>query len=119
MCARDAPALSAHAELEASFKNELAQLESQVDGLQKCAPPFRPHLRRIDRSASLHLPRALLCGRYKAFMQASLVQHDLRTSSLEELVHPTQSQRRCGRGGPSPGADVAGVSPVPVQMWEG
>jgi hypothetical protein len=51
-------------------------------------------------------------------MQNSLVQHDLRTSSLEELVHPTQSQRRCGRGGPSPGADVAGVSPVPVQMWE-
>jgi hypothetical protein len=25
---------------------------------------------------------------------------------------------RCGRGD-SPGADVAGVSPVPVQMWEG
>ena len=24
-----------------------------------------------------------------------------------------QSQRRCGRGGPSPGADVAGKSPVP------
>ncbi len=95
MCARDAPALSAHAELEASLKNELARLESQVDGLQKCAPPFRPHLRRIDRSASLHLPRALLCGRYKAFMQASLVQHDLRTSSLEGLVrHPAQSQRR-------------------------
>ena len=38
-----------------------------------------------------------------------------------------QSQGRCGRGGPSPGADVAGgipgadvagVGPVPVQMWE-
>jgi hypothetical protein len=27
---------------------------------------------------------------------------------------------RCGRGEPSPGADVAGVSPVPpVQMWQG
>jgi hypothetical protein len=24
-----------------------------------------------------------------------------------------------GRGEPSPGADVAGVSPVPVQMWPG
>ena len=120
MCARDAPALSAHAELEASFKNELAQLESQVDGLQKCAAPFRPHLHRIDRSARLLLPRsALLCGRYKAFMQSSLVQHDLRTSSLEELVRPTQSGCRCGRGGPSPGADVGGVGPVPAQMWEG
>ena len=62
-------------------------------------------------------------------MQASLVQHDLRTSSLEELVrHPVpaqmwegwaQSRRRCGRGVPSPGADVAGVSPVTVQRWEG
>ena len=118
MCARDAPALSAHAELEASFKNELAQLESQVDGLQKCAPPFRPHTCAGSICAAAAAGSALLCGRYKAFMQNSLVQHDLRTSSLEELVHPTQSQRRCGRGGPSPGADVAGVSPVPVQMWE-
>ena len=25
---------------------------------------------------------------------------------------------RCGRGEPSPGADVAGVSPFPVQMWQ-
>ncbi len=52
-------------------------------------------------------------------MQNSLVQHDLRTSSLEELVHPAQSRRRCGRGGPSPGADVGGVDPVLVQMWAG
>jgi hypothetical protein len=29
------------------------------------------------------------------------------------------SRCRCGRGEPSPGADVAGVSPVPVQMWQG
>jgi hypothetical protein len=28
-----------------------------------------------------------------------------------------QSRRRCGRLEPSPGADVAGVSPVPAQMW--
>ena len=27
--------------------------------------------------------------------------------------------RRCGRGKPSPGADVGGVSPVPAQMWAG
>jgi hypothetical protein len=30
-----------------------------------------------------------------------------------------QSRRGCGRGEPSPGADVAGVSPVPAQMWQG
>ena len=30
-----------------------------------------------------------------------------------------QSRRRCGGGEPSPGADVAGVSPVQVQMWQG
>jgi hypothetical protein len=30
-----------------------------------------------------------------------------------------QSRCRCGRGEPSPGADVAGVSPVPVPMWRG
>ena len=30
-----------------------------------------------------------------------------------------QSRRRCGRGGSSPGADVAGVGPVPAQMWHG
>jgi hypothetical protein len=30
-----------------------------------------------------------------------------------------QSGCRCGRGEPSPGADVGGVSPVPVQMWQG
>ena len=30
-----------------------------------------------------------------------------------------RSRCRCGRGEPSPGADVGGVSPVPVQMWAG
>ncbi len=30
-----------------------------------------------------------------------------------------QSRRRCGRGEPCPSADVAAVSPVPVQMWQG
>ncbi len=32
---------------------------------------------------------------------------------------PRVPRRRCGGGEPSPGADVAGVSPVPVQMWQG
>jgi hypothetical protein len=30
-----------------------------------------------------------------------------------------QSRCRCGRGEPSPGADVTGVSPVLTQMWQG
>ena len=30
-----------------------------------------------------------------------------------------KSRCRCGTGEPSPSADVAGVSPVPVQMWQG
>ena len=44
-------------------------------------------------------------------------------------VRESQSRCSCGRGEPSPGADVAGVgqsrcrvggvSPVPVQMWQG
>jgi hypothetical protein len=30
-----------------------------------------------------------------------------------------QSRRGCGWGEPGPGADVGGVSPVPVPMWAG
>jgi hypothetical protein len=30
-----------------------------------------------------------------------------------------RSRRRCGRGGPSPGADMGGVGQVPAQMWAG
>jgi hypothetical protein len=30
-----------------------------------------------------------------------------------------QSQRRCGKGEPNPGADAAGVIPVPAPMWAG
>jgi hypothetical protein len=33
-------------------------------------------------------------------------------------VGPVQSRYRCGSGKLSPGADVGGVSPVPVQMWQ-
>ncbi len=130
MCARDAPAMSAHAELEASFRNELAQLESQVDGLQKCAPPFRPHLRRIDRSARLLLQRALLLrqvqGVHAELARAARPAHELARGAgapnpvrVQMWEGCAQSQRRCGRGAPSPSADVGGVGPVPVQMWEG
>ncbi len=121
MCARDAPALSAHAELEASFKNELAQLESQVDGLQKCAPPFRPHLRRIDRSAAA--AAATVCsalrqvqGVHAGLARAARPAHELARGAGAPNPVPAQmwegwaqSQRRCGRGGPSPGAYAARI----------
>ena len=35
------------------------------------------------------------------------------------LVAPLHSAGALVRGEVSPGADVAGVSPVPVQMWQG
>ena len=39
-------------------------------------------------------------------------------ASIASAAPLAQSRCRCGSsGGPSPGADVAGVSPVPVQMW--
>jgi hypothetical protein len=41
--------------------------------------------------------------------------HELRLPQLPSR----QSRCRCGRGESSPGADVAAVSPVPVQMWQG
>ncbi len=52
--------------------------------------------------------------------------HDDRTKVLASRAHGLQSRCRCGRGEPSPGADVGGgssdadvggVSPIPAQMW--
>jgi hypothetical protein len=34
-------------------------------------------------------------------------------------VRAPRSRCRCGRGEPSPGADMAGVGPVPMQTWQG
>jgi hypothetical protein len=41
------------------------------------------------------------------------------TGGREYAMPLSHSRCRCGRGEPGPGADVAGVSPVPVQMWQG
>jgi hypothetical protein len=38
--------------------------------------------------------------------------------SHDQNLAPRPSPCRCGTGEPSRGADVAGVSPVPVQMWD-
>jgi hypothetical protein len=42
-----------------------------------------------------------------------------RPSLAPLLFRLARSRGRCGRGEPSPGADVAGVRPVPAQMWPG
>jgi hypothetical protein len=39
--------------------------------------------------------------------------------SARPWAEVSRSRRGCGRGQPSPGADVGGVSPVPAQMWAG
>ena len=39
------------------------------------------------------------------------------SAAVPRQVRRSQSRCRCGRGEPSPDADVAGVSPVPVRMW--
>jgi hypothetical protein len=45
---------------------------------------------------------------------------DWRLHRSARMCHGwAQSRRRCGRGAPSPGADVAQVGAVPVQMWQG
>jgi hypothetical protein len=77
---------------------------------------------RSAERAELQLERRRRCKRqleHRAERRAVLGNH-----------LPAQSRRRCGRGGPSPGADVAGgalspgadvaaKSPVPAQMWTG
>ncbi len=42
-----------------------------------------------------------------------------RCALSDRDLHDTESRCRCGRGEPSPGADVAALRPVPVQMWQG
>jgi hypothetical protein len=37
--------------------------------------------------------------------------------SVADVARRAWSRRRCGRAELGPGADVAGVSPVPAQMW--
>jgi hypothetical protein len=46
---------------------------------------------------------------------------EARRASVRAVTsaEPSQSRCRCGRGEPSSVADVAGVSPLPEQMWQG
>jgi hypothetical protein len=49
--------------------------------------------------------------------QRGIVSALQRTVPAQMWAGGAQSRRRCGRGEPSPGADVGGGSPVPAQMW--
>jgi hypothetical protein len=51
--------------------------------------------------------------------QRGIVSALQRTVPAQMWAGGAQSRRRCGRGEPSPGADVGGGSPVPAQMWAG
>ena len=51
-------------------------------------------------------------------MQKLSAVRDRTAERLDALRTYAQSRRRCGSGEPSPGADVAAVSPVSVQMWQ-
>ena len=64
----------------------------------------------VRRFASVRYP-ALECG------SAEHATYQVRPLPAQTWPGRVQSRRRCGRGEPSPGADVAGVSPVPAQMW--
>jgi hypothetical protein len=57
--------------------------------------------------------RAPYCGLSKALRSCA------RVVPAQMWEGRAQSRRRCGRGEPSPGADVGGASPVPAQMWDG
>ena len=50
---------------------------------------------------------------------ASNVPHVSISSGHPIECNGARGRHRCGRGKPSPGADVAAVSQVPVQMWHG
>jgi hypothetical protein len=66
----------------------------------------RSHVRR-DRRGEVWIGRAAGVG--EALLDAV----------VRRRRAPCRARRRCGRGEPSPGADVGGVSPVPAQMWAG
>jgi hypothetical protein len=73
--------------------------------------------------AARHKPRSQTCNDYTApHAQATsgrrrTVRKRERQPVANKPLH--ESRCRCGRGEPSPGAYVAVVCPVPVQMWEG
>ncbi len=65
-------------------------------------------------------PRGCYAYRNYAYLNADAVGDGHPAAQLLCAVVTTGAPpRRCGRGEPNPCADVAGVSPTLVQMWQG
>ncbi len=72
----------------------------------------------IAEQVRAHLRRQIPAQMWRVPAQMWKVRATTGRRSMWE-GEPDPSRRRCCRGEPSQGADVGGVSPVPVQMWEG
>ena len=70
--------------------------------------PTRPPLRHAHRCTRACTPLTRIHDRFPT-----------RLAHAANLWPFAQFRCRCGRGEPSSGGDVAGVSPVPGQMWQG
>jgi hypothetical protein len=90
------------------FLNQYHRLRNpNVSAPSACAVGLRRRPAPSACAVGLRRPQSALQSRCNAWACAS----------YESAC--VKSRCRCGRGEPSPGADVAGVSPVPVQMWQG
>jgi hypothetical protein len=58
-------------------------------------------------------------ARRRAEPESSAQKQHETSPGTDEAGVSAQSRCRCGRGGRSPGADVAGADAVPVQVWHG
>jgi hypothetical protein len=69
----------------------------------------------------LHLPadahHLAAAARPRAWADAAVHREVRPTPHAPQPAVSAPSRRRCGRGERGPGADLRGVSPVPVQMW--
>ena len=107
--------------------NTLQYVVTHCNMLQHIAPLRCSTLHCVAALVVLTLvPKALLAFNVFIFNAASstVLETTGATSDSAKIlaklgmnVRPVSVQM-CGRGAPSPGADVAGVRPVPVQMWQ-
>ena len=74
--------------------------------------PMYPIVPHTERPAQRRAPGAVESAP-EAYPLTGTVRTRWHTGTVQD------ARCRCGRGEPSPGADVARASPVPVQMWQG
>ena len=83
-------------------------------------PPFGRHTPSVLPYALARYARVCRGSYRRATCDDGKVRDgQVRAVPVQMWQRSAQSRCRCGGGEPSPGADVAGVSPVPVQMWRG